>query len=242
MSHGTPDWGSGQPVNTIYQLSDLSELAARLGSIVTFDRRGDVVWLDNFEDNIDKWTISVGGVGAAAILSGDEARNGAKSAKLTTGNLIGNMTVIYRYFGLAAIDTRLGFEYSFICNDDVKIYTFTEVYREGVLYTTSLLYDHSIPALQVQKTDGFYEDLMPGLDLRSGDAWHTIKLVSDFSRTGEYIRVILDNNEPFVFGRPARVTATGNADHVRVALAGRTLTAANNDMYVDDVIVTQNEP
>ena len=242
MAHGSPDWGASRPVTTIYQLSDLGELAARLGSIVTFDRRGDVAWMDDFEDNIDKWVISAVGVGASAALSVDKARSGAKSAKLTTGDTVGAMTTLYRMFGLPVIKTRLGFEYSFVCHDDVAFYTHLGIYRLGTLYITSLLYDHSIPALQIQKTNGAYEDLTAGLDLSAGDAWHTIKLVSDFSSDGEYVRVLLDNNAPSVLGRAARQTATALADHVRVLFSGRTLTAANNSMYVDDVIVTQNEP
>jgi len=33
----------------------LAELATRLGSIVTYDRKGEVIFCDDFEDGIDAW-------------------------------------------------------------------------------------------------------------------------------------------------------------------------------------------
>lgn len=55
--------GAAQPTalnSTTYTLQDMSELAARLGSPATFDRRGEVVWMDDFEDGL-KWGTPVAG-------------------------------------------------------------------------------------------------------------------------------------------------------------------------------------
>ncbi|KKK91844.1 hypothetical protein LCGC14_2708890, partial [marine sediment metagenome] len=86
---------------------NIAELAARLGGIVSFYRRGDVLWLDDFEGTIGKWAVS--GTGASASLSTDDARNGAKSGKLTLG--AGKEIFINRVMGYPVI-SNMGFEMS----------------------------------------------------------------------------------------------------------------------------------
>ncbi|GAI06639.1 unnamed protein product, partial [marine sediment metagenome] len=44
MIHGHADYGAGAPGKTIYSMLDVGELAARLGSPVTSDRAGNVMW------------------------------------------------------------------------------------------------------------------------------------------------------------------------------------------------------
>ena len=56
MGHGYPDYGTQGPVSTVHSIQDLGELAVRLGSIVTFDRRGNVLWLDGFDSGIGAWS------------------------------------------------------------------------------------------------------------------------------------------------------------------------------------------
>jgi len=55
VAHGTPDWGVTAGARTVYQMTDLGELAVRLGSIVTHDRRGDVIFLEDFEEGMGRW-------------------------------------------------------------------------------------------------------------------------------------------------------------------------------------------
>jgi len=242
MAHGSPDWGASRPVTTIYQLSDLGELAARLGSIVTFDRRGDVVWLDDFEDNIEKWDYTTLGTGAAVALSTDKARNGAKSCKLTCGNTIGNITYIYRTIGAPIVATKIGAEVSMILDPFIMIYFYIEVYKPPTAYRVTIRYNPIDNVLQYQNLAGGYEDLLVGLDLQGGNSWHTLKIVGDFSSTGQYDRVLLNNLTPDVAGVASYQFATAVEDQLRVVIMASSLTAANRSMYVDDVIITQNEP
>lgn len=242
MSHGSPDWGASRPVSTIYQVSDLSELAARLGSIVTFDRRGDVVWLDNFEDNINKWDQSPTGAGAAIALDTDRCRSGGKSCKLTTGNLAGNSTYIHRSFGASVVSAKLGIELSFTLHPFVTFYLYIEAHRPPTAYRVTMKYDPVTNILAYQKFNGFYEDLIVGLDLEAGTVWHTMKLVGDFSVDGFYERVILNNLTPDIQGIPSHQFAAGAEDKLRVVVMATTQSAANNSLWIDDMIVTQNEP
>ena len=48
MTHGTTDWGNIRRADTLYTTDDIAELAVRLGSPVTIDRRGNVICFDTF--------------------------------------------------------------------------------------------------------------------------------------------------------------------------------------------------
>jgi hypothetical protein len=86
----------------------LAELAARMGSIVKNDRRGQVVWMDGFESALLKWTESGGG-GSANIVQ-TPVHTGDNALELT-GNALTfyNVTKIESFSG----DSRTGIELAF---------------------------------------------------------------------------------------------------------------------------------
>ncbi|GAI56753.1 unnamed protein product, partial [marine sediment metagenome] len=80
MAHGQPDFGMYQIAKTIYRLADMGELAVRLGSIVTHDRRGDVIWMDNFDSGIAKWYQFASDDDGLVEWSAERSRSGGFSA------------------------------------------------------------------------------------------------------------------------------------------------------------------
>jgi len=52
MPRGHPDYGQAGPTSLIATVPDLGELAARLGSNNTWDRRGFILWYDDFEASV----------------------------------------------------------------------------------------------------------------------------------------------------------------------------------------------
>jgi len=58
MPHGAPDDSNVLKIGEDYRLDDLSELAARLGSIVNYRRTGDVYFMEDFSYGLERWTIT----------------------------------------------------------------------------------------------------------------------------------------------------------------------------------------
>lgn len=54
MAHGAPDWTTSAPSTSTFVSMDTSELAARLGAVTTEDRRGNVLWFDDFRNGDSK--------------------------------------------------------------------------------------------------------------------------------------------------------------------------------------------
>lgn len=242
MSHGQPDFGAYAAKQTVGSVADNAELAARLGSIVTFDRRGDVVWLDNFEENINLWDLTPVGIGSSIVLSDTMVKNGSRSGKLTTGNLIGNRAQIDSRQSYPVL-SRIGFEISFTYTPDILQYDFYLYLYSGTqrilgrisytdLDTTLLLYDNALMTA-VDTARPLYA---------ATSMFHTLKVVID-PIAASYVRLILDNVEYDVTAYALLVAADPvTAAHLNAMFRVYTAVNANVSIYADGAIITQNEP
>ncbi len=242
MAHGAPDYGVGAPKATIYRLQDMAELAVRLGSIVSFDRRGDVIFLDDFEDGIVKW------VGAAFPLTGSVAsdttyaRSGAKCVKMVTGAVSGALAQLTWYGAYPAL-SKLGLELSWasqqeLYNIDLNLYAY-----DGTKYLQGALsYDRPTYTLRYFDSTGAWVALAASLQTRELlPLWNTLKLVMD-PVTGRYVRALFGATEYDMSALDLYSDASGFASHLIATAVLTAQEAVAKTAYLDDVIITQNEP
>jgi hypothetical protein len=242
-------WVRSDPLNLNYGGQDISlaELASRLGSITAFDRRGDVDYYDDFENNGSRWVPTLVGVGAAKAISTDYSHKGEASLKLTTGNAIGNLTNVYlsqtypsyQKIGLEAASKRVGgptFGIGYGFSNGVYTYlarlrivpAAPPIYNRFYIYTAAAY-------LQI------------GTGYLSGE-FDSLKLVMNMSpldTTGVplYERVIINDRIFDVSQYPLDVLGPGVFTRYFIATAEAMATAnANADAYFDDFIITKNEP
>lgn len=245
---GAPDYATPKPVGQVpigptYTLTDVAELAARLGSIVTFDRRGNVVWLDDFEDNIDKWQILVvGGIGGEAVLSNARARKGALSARLTTGNVIDASVELQTVF-YYPVFSNLGFEISFIYNGNMSEYRWLFQVNDGTHYTLAeVRLNPATNALEINDHILGWVALAPTPTLRPHFyAFNTLKIVQN-PKTRKYIRLILNEVEYILDGYDLVYALFPQPANLMASVLVTTGVAANEVAYFADAIITQNEP
>ena len=243
MAHGTQDYGIGAPASTIYIIQDLAELAARIGSVDTFDRRGNVIWVNNFENGIHGWIMEKYGVGNAISWSAESARNGSFCLKMFIPKPGPTWTrASYRLPIL--VPSRTGVEFCF----DTPF----GVYRYAIRYT---LYDgtnkheariqHWAPghAVQYYGNDGYWHDLEPTYYYeKTAHLYHTAKLVID-PATHKYVRFILDNTFWDMSALSYYIEASVGAPYILPGIEIENgLIGADITPHVDHVIVTQNEP
>lgn len=242
MVHGTPDWGLTAGQATVYQLTDLGELAVRLGSIVSFDRRGDVVWLDDFEDGANKWEVAVAGTGAAVAISTARARNGAQSILLTAGSDGARYAQIGHFQAIPSL-SNLGVEFSFAhiaALDNLLLEL--DVNTGSRLLTPRIRYDEVNSLILYKDAAGVDQELGPS-NFFTAD-WYrfsTIKLVVDLEAE-EYVRLIVDLTVFNMAGIPLAAEDNSAAGNASTTIRNTGDAGFNNKVYVDDVILTQNEP
>lgn len=243
MPHGQPDYGMYAEKRTTYGLADMGELAARLGSIVTFDRRGDVIWYEDFEDTYNKWTLLSGVDTGTVAQSNERARRGDNSLKITTGALSGGATGSYHQEPYPVL-SKVGFEAhchiyhaTITFRVRVSIYTGTQRLRGG------LAYDKPNTKWQYHNSGGTWTDLITGVDYPTGNTLFVpCKLVID-PTAQTYVRGIFSNREEDMSAIGLQVTADlVTAPHIEVYIYGLSAGTANQICYFDDIIITQNEP
>lgn len=244
---GLPDYAAlsplGQkPAGPIYTLVDLGELAARLGSIDTFDRRGNVIWMDDFESGIGQWIID-GNVGYSVDWDGNRPKTGGFSCKLTTGPVTDDNIYIQKYIGFPVL-SAMGIECSFSGETNWKyLDTCLQLYDGTDFYAATIRYDHVNYKLQYVGADNDYHDIVGG-SWACGEEegyFDTLKFVADFT-TGKYKRLLI-NNQAFDLSKISFYKVAQTAKPLMLALI-QLFTGADAAAigYIDDVIITQNEP
>lgn len=217
------------------------KLEVKPGSVSTFDRRGNVVWYDDFESTTLKWITSMDGAGAAVALSSAAARNGASSVKLTGGSDDSRFAAITKHVQLPVFK-KVGIEASFTLDENVD-------YLQMSLATVKLgIYTKAI--VRVSQTDSkvyFYnsseamESIITGLSLRNFvDLFYTVKLVVDWENL-KYARIMFENQEVDLSDEALPTPDAPIGDKIWVQIYVYSKNGVNGISYIDDFIYTQNE-
>lgn len=242
MPHGKPDWGVDWTPRTVYGLEDLGEHAVRTGSIHLFDRRGDTITLDSFEEGLGQAEIVIDGLGAAVALIGSRSRQGAFCVKLTAGSNLTQLAGL-RYRRGLPVSSRLGLEFSFTIAAETNYWEWSILhYVDTAVWTSTVRYDYVNSRLEVWDDVLGWHIFQTEVYLHRHDqSWHTGKLVADL-RNRQYVRFLLDENEwglsvyaPVETVVPAAYALYWQGTHVGNA-------GQNPSAYMDSVILTQNEP
>lgn len=219
-----------------------AELAVRLGSIVSYERRGQVIWMDDFEAALLKWDTDMYGVGAAVALSTASARNGGQSVKLTTGNAVDDYASILRSTYLPP-STRLGVECSFAFENEIKRISLGLGINDGAkLYLPALAYCPWTDELQYCSGLGTYTTFQANVNFPEDPlAYSTFKLVVDWS-TKKYVRAFVNGvlYDLSAYDMPSIIHVTTPSLNQNVHVENETV--GNHYVYADDFILTENEP
>jgi hypothetical protein len=213
-----------------------AELAVRNGSIHSFDRRGDIVWSDDFEENIKKWIL----VSGTAALTTDYAKNGASSCALANIAGVGAVGRIDRYLSYPNL-SRYGFEISFTqpSANVADYFMYLSLYTGTRLYEATLFYVVATGVLSVRTPAGYVA--LGTIPLLAGnDVFNVVKMVADFN-TKRYVRVILNNNQFEIPNYDIYNVAAVTVPYMLVSFLHETNDALVHTSYLDNAIVTMNE-
>jgi len=222
----------------------LSELAARLGSPMIFDRRGQIVWYDDFEAAVLKWVVNFGGTGSSVALDTTKAYRKEQSIKLTAGSDGAMVAYITKQIPFAA-QRKMGLEVTVATNVSAPPGTLEFILMQSTTAsrrTAKLEWDYTNAVLRVWNSSGAYQTIVTPFGYL-GDAltWFTFKFVIDFS-TGYYQRVMY-GDQLFDASAIQCQSAGGSYDPSLIIQIKNTGAAGTNRIsWVDDVIITTNEP
>ena len=226
----------------------LAELAARNGSISLFDRRGDILWQDDFSTGLTLWnaTCSVGG--ATPCISSDypfNTLNGGVSAKLSLLQGVGKIASMTRMEVYPSL-SQMGIEIAFMVLDGM-----TKIIFDLGLFITDgsngvqaqLRYDGSLGKIQYLNSANGYTDLQTSVALSYGNQnYHRMKIVTDL-KSKSFVRAYVDADLFILANIPAYKYVSG-ANPGTAFKFYLTNTDAGNPyvVYAANAIQTINEP
>lgn len=242
MAHGQPAWGVGAPKTFVYQLQDMAELARRLGAPISIDGSGNIIDQDDCEHGLVKGNLALLGTGAAITNDTKRARSGNHSYKFVAGSSSSHLAVLQRTFALP-VASRIGGEVWFDeWNPGEALDLILQYYDGSQRQDAAIRLRLDTLELQYTGADGNYHTYrtLPSL----GDVawhWHGLKVTFD-PTTGMYGRAKLDQYDDDLSAYAMYSVASAAAPQLvrQVGFTGRS--GANDLVYIDDLIATQNEP
>ena len=242
MPRGGPDWGTGAQRTVAGVSADPGEIAARLGSPVTYSRTGTVIWLDTFEFGFGGWTRVTTGTGGAIALITDPVHSGRFAVKLTGGSTGSGLAQITKY--VYALDPNsLGVEVTFQINTtDLKelLIEFTQGGPDAVDFgiffdgtAGEIYYLNSASAKVLLDTYGF--------GMGSNQPFYVMKLVVDLV-TRKFVRLHWNERTYDMAGISGYLYTETDEPYFKSRIEVRSLAGSNEAVIVDNVIFTANEP
>jgi hypothetical protein len=242
MGQDTPDWGGKYVNGQFYPLEDLGELAARLGSVVTYDRRGAVIWWYDFRYGIGDVGPSTSGTGSSVALSPHIYESPPFSCILYSGTTYDAAAWVGRRVA-RPVSPRVGFQASVRLDVNVSLVWHQIIHYDGVSrWSSYLLIDQDANTLQVYTAESGLVTLLSGLtDLSSGYYFSHLKLVVDLS-DHSLVRAVLDNHEFDLTAYTMAATPDASAENVRCRVINQGHNLVVAPVNVDNLIITANEP
>ena len=134
MVHTLPDYTSKWKMDKIFANIDDAELAARLGSQNTYDRRGNTIWMDDFEAPSLKWAKVLSGAGAAITINAEHPYRGSQHLKLVGGSTVNRRAQALKYFSYLHV-SNVGAEVAFTADANVLYFILELMSFDGTYYT-----------------------------------------------------------------------------------------------------------
>jgi len=242
MAHTRPDYSTQQKMATIYGEVDNAELAARLNSVDTYDRRGNIILIEDFEGPVLTWQTATNVAGSAVRLSDTWPQRGSQCVELLCGAGAGASAGIYKYVPPSVLG-GVGLELSFTVDPGTTRWEIIFTYYDGTNYHRAYVrYLTATDNFQYLAPGPLWTDAFPNLILEEDyGTYHTIKIVMDTS-LNEWMRFQCDRHSINLTGINLMALGSGIQDCLNCFIGHYSDHVAAKTAYVDNVIFTQNEP
>ena len=242
MGKDTPDWGGWYNGILMHPLSDMAELAVRLGSPIIHDRAGNVIWYYDFELGLDNVVTYKTSANKVISIQTNYVDWGAFALQLDHALETTGYMQVYKdiqYLG----PSRYGVAFSMIQNDEVQEHSFFfNIVEDTTFIKFGVQYDRPNAKLHYWGSGNAWVEFADNVaDPTSSILFQKYKIVVDTTLRQYYKftmgRVIYDLRDIDAF------TATDtDGEYMRLMLQSETTGVGASSVYLDHMILTMNEP
>lgn len=220
----------------------LEELAARLGSIVPWDMKGNIVLAENFESELTDWYDGSDAVGSTATRSSRHKYSGDWSVKLYNIGGDGSYALLHRYFHFPGTTKYAAFA-RFGWDEDCQSIALSINLKTGSReFYIVVIYDLPTTTLKVQTTGEAYHNVTTALTLsQSIVTWYPVLVTFDLA-TGYYDKLYVGDTEYDISGVALYYTEVGTDPEGDISVGATPGDAIPFTAYADDIILAKNVP
>lgn len=237
-----PDFGIFTTEHKYPLMIDNAELAVRLGCPQTLERVGQVLLIEQFQYGLGTWIPETEKTGDLVELSSAYFRHIPYAVHLHTHGVEDCRATVERQIDFA-YEKTIGLELSFLARASFEELLIDCYVQDGITgYTARIEVDNGDNVIRYATSPTAFT-VIDNLDLsiRSSSGWHVLKLVLDAENL-EYVRLVLDRDDYSLADIPMFEVATSYRDYLTVVISLVGETGSENDVWIDDVILTVGEP
>lgn len=217
-----------------------SELAARMGSLVTWDWRGNVYYSTDFSCGSGSLLKYMQGTGALIEVSPERWLRGGYSLKMIAGDANEDYARVHGILSHPP-SNRMGLQVAWSSIGAVpEVRICIRRYIANRIYYAKLRWLYADATVSILKADGNWQSLGDWLCPVADEAFNYMKVVADFDDL-EYVRVLAGATEYDVSAYAVRQDGFANLDAVYFEVDAISDGTADEGIYLDHVILTVNE-
>lgn len=218
-----------------------SELAARLGSTVTYDWRGQTLAFSTFESGIGGLYTTLAGTGAEVSVSPDYSLLGGYSLKMLGGSDGGASAKVQGIVGTNPTD-RVGLAVCWSATGTYDKVRLGLLIRKGATrYIARLEYDPGSGTFKYMDSNAAYQSIATVWLTNYPYAFNWLKLVVDVD-AGTYLRALLNDVEYDLSAYALDSDAGGFSQAIETEIVVYSTSGNNLGIYLDRWVLTVNEP
>lgn len=242
MAHGGPDYGIAAPSVYAFPIVTNEDLFLRQGLIKTLDGKGDIIFHDSFEHGPAKWHDAGSYPNASIGLSPNHAFGGNWALKFTAPSSDDPTATAAATIPVDKPD-RYGVEFRFTYPNDYHLPKFFLYYYDlEHYYSFGIQYNSLSGKLRYHAPlDNWTDFATVRLEVLPLYYFHPIKLVIDVIKL-EYVKFIFRGKEYDLTGKSTTVENITSRRAIQPRFWWQYFSGDPNPSYLDDVIVTENEP
>lgn len=222
-----------------------AEHAARLGSPLVFDRRGDILFHDDFESPTMKYA-DYKDAGGTVNRSTDYASRGDYCVKAVTNASAGDVAGV-EYIYTDYHDGKIGVQASVYTENFPTTLELSIAYHDGAFMHHAQLKYYLVAPNYLTKIVDFYgaeqtiSSSITHYTSIGNSNFATFKLVID-TNTSKYVRALLLRNEIDLSEYSIAKLVSTDPPHLRIRAFIISAAGLAETAYIDNIVITGNEP
>ncbi len=242
MPRGAPDYGNVRAGADLHRLDDLAELVVRLGGVGSIDRAGEVVVLEDFRYGLAGVRVTADELGSSVNESSLYAHYGGYTANMArVANTLAWTKL--EVFTPSMESGKIGVELQFAATSaDPVVLLFISQYTGSKWLLWGLKWSSLTDKVYIGGETVGWTEVASGYDIAQDyHSYHNIKLVVDVENE-DYERVLINGVSLSIIATDAKIATSTVAPHVVAIIENYGGTGLANEVYLDYVLITRNEP